>query len=396
MPTSKFCIEQREKERQKLKKTLALGFVSSVLFHGLLALTFAKVRSRSSDQTEKPIELIIVEQPQIKSPEIASTPQPKPESKSALQPTPSSTAKPPLRTSQPNPAPKPVTPPAKIEQSQPKIEPPPPKVPTPQASQKPDLSLPTKTPVSPKIAPQPQKNPDVEPKLIDTNQAKQSENLQLATVSRPESDRSLEKPVIAPKQPETSFAETNSAVNPNSDRESNSSQPESSQIARNSSTQGNSENRSAERHSEGENNSSTTENNNSTAANTISDKLKKPLSISCQKNCRPKYPSALGGAEGRAGIQLTIDANGNVINAAIAESNGNPKLDREALKAARRMKFSSINRDRATVRINISFTVAGSDFERQARREQRERQEQEGIEQLETEKQAELERERQP
>nr|MDJ0536395.1 TonB family protein [Xenococcaceae cyanobacterium MO_207.B15] len=214
----------------------------------------------------------------------------------------------------------------------------------------------------------------------------------------PNSDRSgLEKPVIAPKQPETSPPETNSPLNPNSDRQPNSSQPESSEIAGNSSTQGNSENRSAERQSEGENNSSTTENNNSTAANTISDKPKKPLSISCKKNCRPKYPSGLGGAEGRAGIQLTIDANGNVINAAIAESNGNPKLDREALKAARRMKFSSINRDRATVRINISFTVAGSDFERQARREQkeRERQEQERIEQLEQEKQAELERERQ-
>jgi hypothetical protein len=62
---------------------------------------------------------------------------------------------------------------------------------------------------------------------------------------------------------------------------------------------------------------------------------------------------------------------------AIALKNRNPQLDREALKAAQEMEFSSIERDRATVRINISFTVAGSDFERQAREEQEEQDKQE-------------------
>lgn len=69
-------------------------------------------------------------------------------------------------------------------------------------------------------------------------------------------------------------------------------------------------------------------------------------------------------------LLLIIDRDGNVIDAAIASANRNPQLDREALKAAQQMEFTSIERDRATVRINISFTVAGSDFERQAREEQ--------------------------
>ena len=177
-----------------------------------------------------------------------------------------------------------------------------------------------------------------------------------------------------------------------------SNQPEPSPIATNSSTTTDIENSSTEeQQSEGKDINPTTDENDSTAANTVSDEPKPPLSISCKKNCQPKYPSALNGAEGSAGVQLTINADGLVINAGIASSNGNPKLDREALKAARRMEFSSIDRDRATVRINISFTVAGSDFERQARREKKERarKEKERLEQLEQARQAELERERQ-
>lgn len=56
-------------------------------------------------------------------------------------------------------------------------------------------------------------------------------------------------------------------------------------------------------------------------------------------------------------------------------SSGNVRLDREALEAAKQMKFNSIDRDLATVRINISFTVTGSDFERQAREAQEEKDE---------------------
>ncbi|NJL52050.1 MAG: energy transducer TonB [Hydrococcus sp. SU_1_0] len=113
------------------------------------------------------------------------------------------------------------------------------------------------------------------------------------------------------------------------------------------------------------------------ATNTALDKPAAPLSVSCQENCQPEYPSVLNGAEGSAGIQLTIDADGQVIDAVIASSNGNPQLAQEALKAAQEMEFSSIDRDRATVRINISFTVAGSDFEQQAQQAKEDREKKE-------------------
>ncbi|MEO1340480.1 MAG: energy transducer TonB, partial [Cyanobacteria bacterium J06635_13] len=83
-----------------------------------------------------------------------------------------------------------------------------------------------------------------------------------------------------------------------------------------------------------------------------------PLSITCEANCQPEYPDALDGVEGSAGIRLTINRDGEVIDAAIALSNGNPKLDEAALEAAQEMEFSQLNRDQAVVQINITFTVA--------------------------------------
>ena len=55
---------------------------------------------------------------------------------------------------------------------------------------------------------------------------------------------------------------------------------------------------------------------------------------------------------------LTINRDGEVINATIAVSNGDNKLDLEALKAAQEMEFSPLDRDRAVVQINITFAVA--------------------------------------
>ncbi|MEN9517983.1 MAG: hypothetical protein RLZZ381_571, partial [Cyanobacteriota bacterium] len=148
-----------------------------------------------------------------------------------------------------------------------------------------------------------------------------------------------------PIKPETSKQENNSAFTTNLNSQE-STQAKDSSPATNS-----------EGSTEGQDDSKT-------AAGNIPSELEQPLAISCEENCQPEYPSVLDGAEGSTGIELTIDRDGNVIDAAIALKNGNPQLDREALKAAQEMEFSSIKRDRATVRINISFTVAGSDFER--------------------------------
>ncbi|MGK7938439.1 MAG: TonB family protein [Xenococcaceae cyanobacterium] len=111
------------------------------------------------------------------------------------------------------------------------------------------------------------------------------------------------------------------------------------------------------------------------------------LEISCVANCQPKYPSALNGEEGRAGIRLTIDNNGNVIAAELVRAHSNAMLNRQALLAARRMKFNKINNEAgASVVVNISFTIKGSEFERIARERQA---------QQERERQAKLEAERQ-
>jgi TonB family protein len=388
MPTSEFCIEQRQKQQQKFRKTLTLCFASSLLFHGVLALTFADWQSQSpkSLQTKKPIEIMILQQPRGRSPGIASTTKLKPKSNpvqttSALP----SQAKPSSTKTPLNPAPQTVTSPPKVEQPQPpKIQPSEPTIPK---SDSPPVLTSTQTPVeSPKIFAQPKTNHDV----------KGLENPERSTKPRTNfpTDRHLEKPAISPHdqpvKPEIFKRQTNSAsiLDPNSDRLRNryrmpnlalnpgqSTQPESSQIATNlsSSSPSNSGNSSTAKQSGAQNHTSTTQGNNSTATNTIPAQPKTPLSISCEENCQPEYPSVLDGAEGSAGIRLTISEDGQVIDAAVAVSNGNPTLDQEALQAAERMEFSSIDRDRAIVQINISFTVTGSDFERQARQEEEKR-----------------------
>lgn len=129
--------------------------------------------------------------------------------------------------------------------------------------------------------------------------------------------------------------------------------------------------------------------------------------ISCVSNCEPEYPAALDGVEGNAGVKLTLDSNGNVVGAELVDPDSDPSINRQALLAARQMQFSSPGDTSAAVRVNIDFTVAGSQYDRarreeQARREQaeRERKEQEAAarqQQLERERQAreQLERERQ-
>jgi TonB family protein len=98
--------------------------------------------------------------------------------------------------------------------------------------------------------------------------------------------------------------------------------------------------------------------NNHTAANSNSNQSSAPLSIACKDNCQPEYPDVLDGVEGTAGIKLTLNRDGQVINAAIAISSGNSLLDEEAMKTAKQMEFSKIDHDRAIVQINLSFAVA--------------------------------------
>jgi len=231
---------------------------------------------------------------------------------------------------------------------------------------------------APKITP-PKVDPKIEKLVQNDDEIKSSSS---AIVNKPRLNppldnnprKTLTSSQSKPLKSETSELENNVAATPKlNNPESTQGKDSSSAINSEESTEG--------------------QDDSKTAAGDISDELEQPLAISCEENCQPEYPSVLDGAEGSTGIQLTIDRDGKVIDAAISSSNRNPQLDREALKAAQQMEFTSIDRDRATVRVNIGFTVAGSDFERQAKEEQEEREEQEKErqEQLEEIKQKQIE-----
>jgi periplasmic protein TonB len=163
------------------------------------------------------------------------------------------------------------------------------------------------------------------------------------------------------------------------------------------------------------------------AANNVAPSLPQAATggIECLENCEPEYPDALEGAEGDAGIRIVIDKEGNVSNASIDRANSNSQINEEALAAAQVMKFAPPDGDRSVyVVVKVNFTVAGSDFDRQARERQeqisqekkqqeearqqqeqerqatqarleKERQERARLEQLEQERQADLERQQQ-
>jgi TonB family protein len=48
----------------------------------------------------------------------------------------------------------------------------------------------------------------------------------------------------------------------------------------------------------------------------------------------------LKGEEGTAVVGVVVDSNGNVVDSEIRESSGSSQIDQEAVKAARKMKFS--------------------------------------------------------
>jgi periplasmic protein TonB len=343
MSTSSFCISQRQKERQGLKKLLATGFVGSLLVHTGIAFALASIESKPLKETEKPIELIMVEAPKPKP-----KPQPKPQPK--IEP----------------PKPEPPQQVKKIEPPQPVPTPP---KPTP-APPPPQATAPSKspTPDKPAAPPTPLTSVTGDPNLYSTvkDTAGGSSELRAGFAtgsSLPESDRGIEGGIEGG---------TGNAV----------------------------------------------------AANNVAPSLPQAATggIECVENCEPEYPDALEGAEGDAGIRVTIDGEGTVTAASIDRPNANNQINREALAAAQVMRFSPPDGNKSVYAvIKVNFTVAGSDFDRQARERQeqaseakeqqeaakqqqeqerqarqarleKERQERARLEQLERERQAELER----
>jgi periplasmic protein TonB len=308
MLTSNFCLQKRQQEQEKLKKLLTVGFVSSVVLHGILAFTLPAYRFLEPDKAEKPVEVIIVEKPKPK-------PKPKPVVKSLPVP--------------------------KVQEVKPQFTPPPP---------------------IPKPAPALQK-----PKLLTANTSTPSKPFTVSSAPVPASSDNLSQfsNLLGNSSPVADDSNGTSALGSPGGVATNSSAPP----------------RPAPEKLEG---------------------------ISCVSNCEPEYPTSLEGVEGDAGIELVLDGDGNVLNASVAKPHSNSELNRQALLAARQMKFSQPPSDSGgKVEVRISFTVAGSDYDRAARQQQEEREEvakerQEAekarLEQIELQRQArqqQLERERQ-
>ena len=297
MTTSEFCIEQRQQEKQNIKKLLLFGFASSSLLHGIVFWTIPQWSVKSPQKLE-PIELIMVEQPKSK-------PKPQPVIK---------------------PKPKPVK--AKVS-------------PPPQPSPKPTQA---KTPPPPQPIPK---------KVLTSSTTSSSQPIVATPTERPASNHTITN------------SNNSTVANPN-------------------------------------NNSKNPNAPSTVAVGTSAPPAPKPKTsrgISCIVNCQPQYPAALSGAEGSAGVKLTINSSGNVIGVELTTANGNSQVNRQALLAARKMQFSSPPNGSASVQVKINFTVAGSEYDRQAREEQKKREQEAARQrQLERERQArqeQLERERQ-
>ena len=318
MSSSQFCIQQRQKEQQQLKKLLVFGFAGSAVLHGILAYALPRWSLESPRQVKEPIEMMIVNKPKP-----ISKPKPKVEPKPIVEP-------------KPKPLPKPE--PVKAQTPPPK---PVPQAPAPTPAPKKVLTTPTPAPSQPIISVP--INNTAQPSLL-------SNSLTVPISS------SVTKGEISSNNPGVpgSAVATNSAP----PRPESNSEPK-----------------------EG---------------------------ISCVSNCAPEYPAVLEGVEGRAGVKLTIDQDGNVIGVELADADDNSQVNRQALLAARQMQFSSPGKDATSVQVKIDFTVEGSEYDRLAREEQekkeqaeRERKEQQAAarqQQLEAERQArqeQMERERQ-
>ena len=176
MSSSQFCIQQRQKEQQQLRKLLIFGFAGSAVLHGILAYALPRWSYEPTKAAEKPIELILVDKPKPK-------PKPKVESKPIEQP-------------EPKPLPKP-------EPVQAKTPPPPPKPPEPVQAQIP--------PPKPKPAPEPVVKPTPAPKkVLATPTPAPSQPIVSAPVENTVQPSSLSSNFTAPSSSSVTSTETSS------------------------------------------------------------------------------------------------------------------------------------------------------------------------------------------
>ncbi|MEW6497404.1 MAG: hypothetical protein AB1589_33620, partial [Cyanobacteriota bacterium] len=97
MSISSFCIEQREREKEALKKFLAYSLAGSAVFHVAMAFGVSLLWAREPELADDPIEVIVVENPETEEKPLEETP--KPEQKTVKPPTPQQ----PIKTEAPKP-----------------------------------------------------------------------------------------------------------------------------------------------------------------------------------------------------------------------------------------------------------------------------------------------------
>ncbi|MGB7055732.1 MAG: energy transducer TonB [bacterium] len=74
---------------------------------------------------------------------------------------------------------------------------------------------------------------------------------------------------------------------------------------------------------------------------------------------KPKYPSILvkAGIEGQTVVKALVDIDGSIMDVQILKSSGNQMLDEEALRAARKWKFSPAKQRDKFVRVYVSIPI---------------------------------------
>lgn len=436
MTTSSFCQEYRQKQQEKTQKLLIWGISGSLVIHSAIAVALVTLAENPTIAEEDPIELIIVEQPEPSKPQITPKEEPlkpKPSPITKVKPTPL-----PLKPL-PQPEPSPVTQqkplPSPVKPSPvAKISPIPQKG-TPVQPESPELQIsPIAEPIEPIISPTTLANatppkpvfsqPQPTEPISEAEPVPTSVNTPTVSASRPTKPTTAPRTLTAssPRKPVFNAPSSSSSAAPPSDDglptslanapAVSSSRPpvvrgSSQPLANNSQNRGglrNSlSNSSAAKPTTGQSTAPSAISTNPVATNRVAPKPnpKAPVSesgLSCISNCQPSYPSVLQGAEGKATVQVIVDKGGNVVSVSLANPNPNSGVNQQALLAARNMKFSSpASGGQASVNVTINFTVAGSEFDRQARerREQQERARQAELDKKRQEQQAQLERERQ-
>ena len=331
-----------KKRRQYYSHSLMLYLLSSTLIHALFFYGFSR--------RQPPEQIDIVEITPITIADIPRSPQDntkaKPNDTKASQPSPSAQTPPaptpPTKSAPPTPAPKPVAAPPEVK-------------PTPTLV-KPDS--PVLTSAESKVATQPEIKPEIKTPIPEKPRISADSAI---AKTEPQPNLNSQKPQIDNRDKPVKTKPIKPEVTKNTNSDTNDSQADSKELALQplSASQADSQALTPIEDLSAANNVDTEQGELITAAsnsNSVGEDSK-PLSINCEANCQPEYPEVLDGLEGSAGIKLTIDRNGKVIDAAIAIPNGNSELNEFALSAAKAMEFSEIDRDRATVQINITFAV---------------------------------------